>query len=107
MKNISAMMKQAQEFQDKMGVMQEGLEAAEVTGASGAGMVEITVNGKGIMRRVKIDPTLADPEDIGVLEDLILAAYNDAKGKVDDLAAEEMKKLTGGLNLPAGMKLPF
>jgi nucleoid-associated protein EbfC len=107
MKNINQMMKQAQDFQKKMGEMQERMNEIEMTGMSGAGMVKITVNGKGEMRGISIDPSLLDPQEAEVLEDLIVAAFNDAKTKVDNHVAEEMGKLTGGLNLPGGMKLPF
>jgi nucleoid-associated protein EbfC len=107
MKNINQMMKQAQDFQKKMADMQERMNEIEMTGMSGAGMVKITVNGKGEMRGISIDPSLLDPQEAEVLEDLIVAAFNDAKTKVDNHVAEEMGKLTGGLNLPGGMKLPF
>jgi DNA-binding YbaB/EbfC family protein len=70
-------------------------------------MVEITVNGKGEMKKAKIDPALADPTEIEILEDLIVAAFNDAKSKIEAETQAEMGKLTGGLNLPPGMKLPF
>jgi len=107
MKNLSQMMKQAQKMQQKMGEMQEELEKSEVEGTSGGGMVKVTLSGKGEMRALKIDQSLVDPEDVEVLEDLILAAFNDAKNKADAHAAEEMGKLTGGLQLPPGMKMPF
>jgi len=107
MKNLGQLMKQAQQMQAKMGELQEKLAAAEVVGASGAGMVQATLTGKGEMRRIKIDPSLAVAEDVEVLEDLIVAAVNDARHKADQLAQEEMSKLTGGLNLPGGLKLPF
>ena len=107
MKNIGRMMKQAQEMQARMAEMQERLAAHEVVGASGGGMVEVTINGKGQTRRIKIDPKLVDPEDVEVLEDLIVAAFNDARGKLEAHLAEEMSKVTGGLPLPPGMKLPF
>lgn len=107
MKNLGQLMKQAQEMQSRMQEMQEKLAAVEHEGASGGGVVKVTVNGKGEARRVKIDPSLADPKEIEVLEDLIVAAFNDAKAKVEAHAAEEMQKLTGGLNLPPGLKLPF
>ncbi len=107
MKNLGNMMKQAQEMQAKMAEMQESLDKVEVTGASGGGMVEVTLTGKGEMRKVKIDPALVDKDEIEVLEDLIAAAHNDAKGKVEAHVAEEMSKVTGGLQLPPGMKLPF
>ncbi len=107
MKNLGNMMKQAQQMQAKMAEMQESLDRVEITGASGGGMVEVTLTGKGEMRKLKIDPTLIDKDEVEVLEDLIAAAHNDAKGKVDAHAAEEMSKVTGGLQLPPGMKLPF
>ncbi len=107
MKNLGNMMKQAQEMQAKMAEMQESLDKVELTGASGGGMVEVTLTGKGEMRKVKIDPALVDKDEIEVLEDLIAAAHNDAKGKVEAHVAEEMGKVTGGLQLPPGMKLPF
>jgi DNA-binding YbaB/EbfC family protein len=107
MKNLGQMMKQAQQMQAKMAEMQEQLAATEMTGAAGGGMVQVTMNGKGELRAVKIDPALVDPQDVEVLEDLIVAAAQDAKSKVEAHVAEEMQKLTGGLNLPPGMKLPF
>ena len=107
MKNLGQMMKQAQEMQAKMAELQEKLAETEMSGAAGGGMVQVTVNGKGAMRAVKIDPSLVDPQDIEVLEDLIVAAFNDAKAKVEAHVAEEMQKMTGGLGLPPGMKLPF
>lgn len=107
MKNLGQMMKQAQQMQAKMMEMQERLADIEVEGASAAGMVTVTMNAKGEMRRVKIDPSLADPESVEVLEDLILAAANMAKANAEAKAAEEMQKLTGGLQLPPGMQLPF
>ncbi len=107
MKNLGNLMKQAQQMQARMGELQARLAETEVSGASGGGMVQVTVTGKGEMRRIKIDPALAKPEDIEVLEDLIVAASNDAKAKAEALMAEEMQKLTGGLNLPPGLKLPF
>ena len=107
MKNLGQMLKQAQAMQSKMAEMQEKLAAMEMTGASGGGMVKVTLNGKNEVRSVKIDPSLVDPKDTEVLEDLIVAAFNDAKTKVDAHMAEEMAKITGGLQLPPGVKLPF
>jgi len=107
MKNLGQMMKQAQQMQERMAELQAKLEAVELSGSSGGGMVQVTLNGKGEMRRIKIDKSLVDPNEIEVLEDLILAAFNDAKAHVEGHMAEEMKKLTGGLSLPPGMKLPF
>ncbi|WP_299394854.1 YbaB/EbfC family nucleoid-associated protein [Pelagibius sp.] len=107
MKNLGQMMKQAQEMQAKMAEMQEKLGELEVSGQAGAGMVTATLNGKSELRGLKIDPSLVDPSDVEVLEDLIVAAVNDAKAKVEVRVAEEMQKVTGGLSLPPGMKLPF
>ncbi|AWU94545.1 MULTISPECIES: YbaB/EbfC family nucleoid-associated protein [Azospirillum] len=107
MKNIGNMMKQAQQMQAKMQEMQASLEQVEVTGQSAAGMVVVTVNGKSEMKKVKLDKSVVDPEDVEVLEDLIVAAFNDAKKKVEQHVAEETSKLMGGLKLPPGMKLPF
>lgn len=107
MKNLGQLMKQAQEMQSRMSEMQERLQEAEVVGQAGGGMVQVTVNGKHEVRRVKIDPALIDPAEAEVLEDLIAAAVNDARGKIEVFMQEEMQKLTGGMNLPPGFKLPF
>ena len=105
MKNLGQLMKQAQEMQSKMSSVQEQLADAEVHGEAGAGLVAVTLNGKGEMRRVTIDPTLMTDRE--VLEDLIVAAHADAKSKSEAMAQEKMKDLTGGLALPPGLKLPF
>lgn len=105
--NLGKMLKQAQEFQGKMAEIQEKMEALEVTGESGGGMVQVTLNGKGEARRLKIDPALVSADETAVMEDLILAAFNDAKGKIDRMMREKMSDLTGGLALPPGMQLPF
>jgi DNA-binding YbaB/EbfC family protein len=107
MKNLGQMMKQAQEMQAKMGELQEQLAQAEMTGSSGGGLVQVTMTGKGELRAVKIDPSLVDPDGVEVLEDLIMAAANDAKAKVEAHVADEMQKLTGGLALPPGFTLPM
>lgn len=107
MKNLAGMLKQAQQMQQKMADMQAALESAEVDGAAGGGMVTVTLSGKGEMKRIRIDPSIANPDDVEMLEDLILAAHKDAKAKAEAYAAEEMKKVTGGLELPPGMSLPF
>jgi len=107
MKNLGQLMKQAQEMQSRMQELQQKLAELELEGASGGGLVKVTVNGKGEMRRIKIDPALADAKEIEVLEDLVVAAFNDAKAKVEARLAEEMQRLTGGLPLPPGLKLPF
>lgn len=107
MKNLAGLMKQASQMQAKMQEMQAKLESMEVEGASGAGMVSVTLNGRGEMKSVKIDPKLADPAEMEMMEDLLVAAHADAKRKIETMAAEEMQKVTGGMQLPPGMKLPF
>jgi len=107
MKNLGQMMKQAQQVQQRMQEMQERLGATEVSGDAGGGLVRVTLNGKGEMRSVKIDPSLFTGDDVEVVEDLIVAAFADAKAKVEKHVAEEMAKITGGLNLPPGLGLPF
>lgn len=107
MKNLGQMMKQAQQMQQKMAEMQERLAEAEIEGQAGGGLVKVTMTGKGDVKAVRIDPSLASPNEIEVLEDLVLAAVNDARGKVEQAAGEQMKEITGGLELPGGLKLPF
>ncbi|OHC75256.1 MAG: nucleoid-associated protein, YbaB/EbfC family [Rhodospirillales bacterium RIFCSPLOWO2_12_FULL_58_28] len=107
MKNLGAMMKQAQQIQAKMAELQEEMAGMLVIGRSGAGMVEVTLNGKSEARRVKIDPSLFEDKDAEVLEDLIVAAFNDAKAKVETVMKDKVAELTGGLQLPPGMQLPF
>ncbi len=115
MKNLGNMLKSAQQMQSKMAEMQARMEAAEVEGQAGAGMVKVRLSGKGDLKRIGIDPTLMQAEDREVLEDLIVAAHADAKAKVEAMAAEEMQKATAGLNIPGGLdgilpggfKLPF
>ena len=107
MKNLAGLMKQAQQMQSKMEEMKSKLQTLEVEGVAGAGLVAVTLNGKGELRRVKIDPKLADPSDIEMLEDLIIAAHRNAKEKIEVMTQAEMQKVTGGLQLPPGMKLPF
>ena len=107
MKNLGQLMKQAQQMQQKMAEMQAELEAVEMTGLAGGGMVSLTMNGKGEVKKLAIDKAAVDPAEVEVLEDLIVAAFNDAKQKVNAHAESEMQKLTGGLALPGGLKLPF
>ena len=107
MKNLGQLMKQAQEMQEKMAEMQGSLVAIEIEGVAGAGLVTVVLNGKGEMRRLKIDLSLVKPEDAEILEDLIVAAHNDAKSKIEMRVQEETQKLMGGLPLPPGMKFPF
>ena len=107
MKNLGEMMKQVQAMQSRMADMQAKMEQTTVTGQSGGGMVKVTLNGKGAMTAVTIDPSLFKPEDREIVEDLIVAAHSDAKNKVETMMADEMKSVTGGLPLPPGLKLPF
>ena len=107
MKNLGNLLKQAQDMQTKMAEVEAGLDRLEVEGTSGGGMVRVTLSGRGAMRRVALDRTLIKPDEAEVLEDLIVAACKDAKAKVEARVAEEMAKLTGGLQLPPGLKLPF
>ncbi len=107
MKNLAGLMKQASQMQAKMQEMQEKVETLTAEGESGAGMVAVTLGGKGELRGVRIDPKLADPAEMEMLQDLLVAAHADAKRKLDAAIAEEMAQVTGGLQLPPGMKLPF
>jgi hypothetical protein len=99
------MMKQARQLQSKLAEAQEELEKLEVEGVSGGGMVRVTLTGKGTMAGIKIDPSLLKAEEGEILEDLIVAAHNDAKVKAEAATAEKMKALTGGLPLPPGFNL--
>jgi DNA-binding YbaB/EbfC family protein len=105
--NIGQMMKQVQDMQAKMADMQNRLGDVEVTGQSGGGMIVVTMNGKAEMRKIAIDPKLIDASEKEMLEDLIVAAVNDAKTKAEKQIAEETQKMMGGLQLPPGMKLPI
>ena len=107
MKNLGNMLKEAQKLQGRVQEMQAQLAEIEMEGQAGAGMVSVTLNGKGEMRRVKLDKSLVDPDDVETLEDLIVAATNAAKARVEEYVQAEMGKITGGLPLPPGMKLPF
>jgi hypothetical protein len=107
MVDILGMMKKAQAMQAKLQDAQEELSRLEVEGQSGGGMVRVTLTGKGEMKAIALDPSLLTPADKDMVEDLILAAFSDAKTKADRAAAEKMQSLTEGLPLPPGMKLPF
>ncbi|MBT3237180.1 MAG: YbaB/EbfC family nucleoid-associated protein [Rhodospirillaceae bacterium] len=107
MKNLGQMMKQAQQMQEKMGSLQEELAQLEVTGTSGGGMVKLTMTGKHEVKKIDIDPSLMSADEREVLEDLLAAAFNDAKTKVEEMMKEKMAELTGGMQLPPGMSLPF
>ena len=107
MKNLAGLMKQAGQMQAKMAEMQAKLEAMEIEGSSGAGMVRLTLSGKGDLKRVVLDPKLLDPAEAEMMQDLLIAAHADAKRKLEAQTAEEMEKVTGGMQLPGGLKLPF
>lgn len=105
--DMAKMMKQAQQMQADMADAQNKLDEIVVSGESGAGMVTATASAKGELKSLSIDPSLFNPDDREVVEDLILAAIKDVQAKAAEAAAAEMAKVTEGLNLPAGMKLPF
>jgi nucleoid-associated protein EbfC len=105
MKNMMNMMKQAQELQAKVAELQAELESMEVEGVSGGGLVKAVLNGKGALARISLDKSLMKPDEAEILEDLIVAAHNDAKQKVEQATAAKMQALTGGLALPPGLKL--
>jgi DNA-binding YbaB/EbfC family protein len=107
MADFFGMMKQAQQLQEKMQSLQAEVAAMEATGTSGGGLVTVVVDGKGGVKSVKIDPSLAKPDEVEILEDLIVAAAHDARGKAETMAEGKMKELTAGLPLPPGLKLPF
>lgn len=105
--NIQKMLKQAQQMQQKMADMQKEMETRTVEGSAGAGMVTLTMNGKGQLDKINISPDLLAADEKEVLEDLIVAAHRDAKEKMDEMTSNAMGELTGGLNLPPGFKMPF
>ncbi len=105
--DLMGMMKQARELQGKMEQLQQEVAALEVEGSAGGGLVTVTMSGKSEMKRVRIDPSLLKPEEAEIVEDLIVAAVNDARAKAEAKLADRMRDLTGGLQLPPGMKLPF
>ncbi len=107
MSKLDELMKQAQLMQSKLADAQAKVESLEATGVSGAGLVRITLYGKGGLKRIAIDPSLLMPGEGEILEDLITAAHADAKAKLDSAMSEEMGKMTSGLALPPGFKLPF
>ena len=105
--DMAGMMKKAQEMQTRMAALQEELHNITVTGESGAGLVKAVASAKGELKSLDIDPSIFNGDDKEVVEDLILAAIKDAQAKASDKAQEEMGKLTEGMGLPEGMKLPF
>lgn len=107
MKDIMGLMKKAQEMQSRMQEMQSEMESAEVEGQSGGGMVKVKLTVKGAMRGLTIDPSMFKEDDVEILEDLILAAHEDARKKAEQIMEEKMKEMTAGMPMPPGMKLPF
>ena len=107
MNNISQIMKQAKEMQEKMNNLQKKIEQETVEGTAGGGLVKVTINGKHNAKKVFIDQSLLIKEEADVLEDLLVAAINDATKKISEKMSNELGNLSGGLNLPPGMKLPF
>ena len=107
MTDFNNMLKQAQELQKKMADAQKKVEELEAEGTSGGGLVKVKINGKNVTTSVSIDESLISKDEREILEDLIVAALNDARENVQKKSSEEMSSLTGGLKLPPGMKLPF
>ncbi len=107
MKNLAGLMKQASDMQRKMEELQTALEAMVMEGSAGAGMVSVVLNGKGVLKSVRIDPKIATADDLDMMQDLIIAAHADAQRKIETAKGAEMQRLTGGLSLPPGFKLPF
>ena len=107
MRDLMGMMGKVKEMQDKMAGLQQEVEALEVEGTAGGGLVSVRLNGKGMMLGMTVDPSLINADEVEILEDLIVAAHNDAKGKVEAAVQEKTKELTAGLPIPPGMKLPF
>lgn len=105
MKNLMDMMKQAKQLQEKMQEMQSAVDAVTETGVAGAGLVSVTLNGKGILNELKIDPSLMKDGENEILEDLIVAAHADAKAKIEQRLQDKMQELAGGMQLPPGLKL--
>lgn len=105
MKDLMGMMKQVGQMQARLKEAQDELARVEVEGQSGGGLVKVTLDGKGELKRVSIDPSLLKPDEGEIVEDLIVAAANDARGKVDAEMQKKMSALTGSLPLPPGMKL--
>ncbi|HTV69889.1 MAG TPA: YbaB/EbfC family nucleoid-associated protein [Rhizobiaceae bacterium] len=107
MKDLLGLMGKAREMQAKFQAMQEEVAALEATGQSGGGLVVVTLSGKFEMKSLKIDPSLVKPDEAEILEDLILAAHNDAKAKIEQIMQDKTREMTAGLPIPPGMKLPF
>ena len=105
--NMMDLVKQAQAMQSRMQELQAELERAEIEGSSGGGLVRVTLNGKGDLKRVAIDPSLIKPDEAEVLQDLLVAAHADAKGRSEAEMQKRMADMAGGMGLPPGFKLPF
>ena len=105
--DLMGMMKQAKQLQEKMEELQTEVAGMEVEGRAGGGLVTVAMTGKGEMKRVHIDPSLLKPEETEILEDLIVTAVNEARTKAEAAFSERMRALTGGMQLPPDMKLPF
>ncbi|HEY7670218.1 MAG TPA: YbaB/EbfC family nucleoid-associated protein [Hyphomicrobium sp.] len=105
MKDLMGVMKQVGEMQARMQKMQEELAALEIEGQAGAGLVKVTLSGKGEMKRLSIDPGLMEADEVEILEDLVVAAAQDAKAKLDAQLQAKMQAMAGGLPLPPGLKL--
>lgn len=107
MKDLMGLMGRAKEMQAKMQALQEEIAGIEVTGQSAGGLVQVTLSGKFEMKALKIDPSLFKEDEVEILEDLILAAHNDAKTKLEQVMQEKTSQLTAGLPIPPGFKMPF
>lgn len=107
MRDMMGMMKKAKEMQAKMQAMQEEVANMEVTGSAGGGLVTVNMSGQGLIKAIHIDPSLNKPEETEILEDLIMAAHNEAKAKIETTMAEKTQEMTAGLPIPPGFKLPF
>ena len=105
--DLMGMMKQAKELQEKMQRMQDEISAMEIDGSAGGGLVAVVMTGKSEMKRISIDPSLLKPEEAEIVEDLIKAAHDDARRKLEETQNEEMKGLSGGLGILPGFKMPF
>lgn len=98
--NMNAMLKQAQKMQEDMNAMQQELETKEYDISAGGGMVKLTITGKKEVKKITVSPDIVDPDDIETLEDILIAAINEAIKTVEENAAQEMSKITGSLNIP-------
>ena len=107
MTNISQIMKQAKEMQEKMAEVQKKIEQSEVEGSSGGGAVKVIMDGKHNLKKINIDSNLLDKDEVEVLEDLIVAAINDANQKISENMSNQLGSISSGMGLPPGMKLPF